>query len=155
MKLSVGDKIPDFSLPVVGGKELSPSDFKGKKLVIYFYPMDHTPFCTNEAKGFRDFSDSFAEKNTLILGVSKDSLERHQGFANKHDLNFPLGSDKDGHVCEDFGVCFSLNLFGYNLFNLVERSTFLVDEEGIIQHIWHDVKVAGHVEEVLEEVTKH
>ena len=146
--LQIGSKVPHFMLPVPGGKSVSPSDFLGQKIVIYFYPKDNTPGCTTEAKDFRDLKEKFAAKNTLIIGVSKDSIKRHENFIAKYDLNFLLASGENTQVCEDFSVWVEKSMYGKKYMG-IERSTFLIDEDGKIQKIWRKVKVSGHAEEVL------
>lgn len=151
MTLTVGNKVPPFKLPISEDKFISLDDFKGQKLVIYFYPKDNTPGCTTEAENFRDHQADFEAKSTAILGISKDSLKKHKNFSDKLSLNFSLGSDEEEQVCEAFGVWVEKNMYGKKYMG-IERSTFLVNESGILEKIWRKVKVAGHVKEVLEAV---
>lgn len=149
MTLAIGDKVPPFKIAVSEDKTLSLDDFKGKKLVIYFYPKDNTPGCTIEAGDFRDHQKAFEAKNTEIIGISKDSLKKHKNFSDKLTLNFPLGSDEETQVCEDFGVWVEKNMYGKKYMG-IERSTFLINERGHIEKIWRKVKVKNHVNDVLE-----
>lgn len=148
MSLAVGDKAPDFSLPTDNGEVISSSDFKGKKVIVYFYPKDATPGCTQEACSFRDNNLKFKEKNTIIIGISKDSIKSHENFKEKQRLNFSLASDETGKICEKYGVWVEKSMYGRKYFG-IERSTFLIDEQGKIAQIWRNVKVPGHVEAVL------
>ncbi len=149
MALSAGDKAPAFSGPADGGGTISLKDFRGKKLVLYFYPKDMTPGCTTEAEGFRDALPAFKKAGTEIVGVSKDSVKRHDNFKAKHDLPFALLSDEDGIVCEDYGVWQLKKNYGREYMGIV-RSTFLIDEKGRIAQVWDKVRVKGHVDAVLE-----
>jgi peroxiredoxin len=151
MSVDVGDRAPDFTLPTDGGGTLSLSDLKGKKVVLYFYPKDSTPGCTQEALAFRDALNAFEKEGAVIVGVSKDSVKRHDNFKAKQDLNFALASDADGDVCERYGVWKKKKLYGREFMG-IERSTFLIDERGKIQTVWRKVKVKGHADEVLEAV---
>lgn len=148
--LKEGDKAPDFSLPADGGKTVSLADYKGKKLVLYFYPKDNTPGCTQESCDFRDNLTAFDKGGVAVLGISKDSVEKHDKFKEKHGLNFPLLSDEKGTMCEDYGVWTEKNMYGKKFMG-IERSTFLIDETGIIRRIWRKVKVKDHAAEVLKE----
>ena len=148
-ELEVGNPAPDFSMPADGGKTVSLSDFKGRKLVMYFYPKDDTPGCTTESCGFRDQIKEFNKLNIGIVGISRDSVKSHDKFREKYDLNFPLGSDEDGKVCEAYGVWKEKSMMGKKYMG-IERSTFLIDEQGKIARIWNNVKVNGHIDEVRE-----
>ncbi len=142
------EKAPKFRLETAQGiKTLN--DFAGKTLVLYFYPKDMTSGCTTQAQGFRDLKQEFDAANALVLGVSKDSLKRHEKFINKESLNFLLGSDENGHVCEDYGVWKQKSMYGKTYMG-IERSTFLIDASGNLMREWRKVKVPGHVAEVLE-----
>ena len=153
--LNVGDKAPEFSLPVDGGETVSLADFAGEKhVVLYFYPKDNTPGCTTEAKDFRDHIDTFEKADTVVLGVSKDSVKKHDNFKAKHDLPFQLISDESSDLCEQFGVWVEKNMYGKKYMG-VERTTYLIDETGKILHEWNKVKVPGHVEEVLAVAKEH
>lgn len=151
MTLDVGDKAPDFELPTDGDGSVKLSDLAGKPVVIYFYPKDMTPGCTTESCEFRDAEPDFSAVNAQIIGISKDSAVRHDKFKAKHDLNFILASDENGTACEDFGVWKEKSMYGKKFMG-IERSTFVIDGDGIIQKAWRKVKVKGHVAEVLEAV---
>lgn len=145
---TLGSAAPAFSLPANGGKTVSLSDFRGKKLVLYFYPKDSTPGCTKQAVGFTALKDQFEAADTVILGVSKDSLKRHENFIEKQNLAISLLSDENSDICERYGVWQEKKLYGRTFMGIV-RTTFLIDREGRIAQVWPKVKVAGHVEEVL------
>lgn len=144
VKLKVGDKFPYLTAETVDG-EKSLSDFKGKNAVVYFYPKDGTPGCTIEAKDFRDFKSEFDDLNTDIIGISTDSIKSHKKFTEKYDLNFTLLSDKSKILCSACGV---KGVSGVT----AKRTTFLLDTEGKIIHIWENVKARGHAENVLKKV---
>ncbi len=145
--LQIGDIAPDFSLPADGGNQVTLSSFKGQKLVIYFYPKDDTPGCTTESCGFNDALNAFKKLNTAIIGISKDSVAKHDKFKAKYKFDFPLASDEESDVCERYGVWQEKSMYGKTYMG-IERSTFLIDENGKIAHIWRKVKVPGHVDEV-------
>jgi len=147
--VSVGKKVARFSLPSTGDKSLSLEDFKGKNLVIYFYPKDSTPGCTLEGQDFRDNHDEFKTAGTEILGVSRDSMQRHENFKAKQEFPFDLLSDEDEKLCKQFDVIHEKNMYGRKVMGIV-RSTFLIDGKGILRQEWRKVRVKGHVEEVLE-----
>jgi len=149
-ELKIGDKATDFTMPVSGGN-ISLSVFAGKNLVLYFYPKDNTSGCTLEAHDFRDNLAEFAKLDTVVIGVSKDSLKSHDNFTTKYELNFPLASDEDGAVCAAYGVWKEKMNYGKKYMG-IERSTFLIDKKGIIRQIWRKVKVTGHIAEVLAAV---
>ncbi len=149
--LDIGQKAPDFSLPNETGDIVNLSDFKGKKLVLYFYPKDSTPGCTTEARDFTAKKAEFEAAGAVILGASKDSIKRHQNFIAKQDLKINLISDEDGILCEAYGVWILKKLYGREYMG-IERATILIDQDGIIQKIWHKVKVKGHADAVLEAV---
>jgi len=144
----VNQKAPDFTLHNEKGEPVSLSDFRGKKVILYFYPKDMTPGCTTEACDFRDHHESFAELNAVILGVSGDSAERHQKFIEKYDLPFSLLVDENHEVCEKYGVWVLKKNYGKEYMG-IERSTFLIDENGIVIKEWRKVRVKNHIEEVL------
>lgn len=146
--LSIGDKAPDFKLKNDEGNEISLSDFKGKKVILYFYPKDDTPGCTKEACGFRDDQKKFQTKNTVIVGVSADSVESHVKFKKKYGLPFQLLSDPDKKLIQAFGVWVEKSMYGKKYMG-IERATFVIDESGKIAKVFPKVKVDGHVEEVL------
>ena len=146
---AVGGKAPEFSLVGTGGKTVSLADFRGKKnLVLYFYPKDHTPGCAMEACGFRDAYPHFEESGTVILGVSRDSLDSHEGFSTKHKLPFLLLSDPDTEVCKSYGVYGKRNFLGCEFFG-IHRTTFVIDKQGTIRQIYPRVKVKEHANEIL------
>lgn len=146
--LKPGAKAPDFSLPADGGKPVSLKDYKGRMLVVYFYPKDDTPGCTAESCAFRDNLPKLGRLGVDVIGVSKDSVKKHDKFKAKYDLNFPLLSDEEGDMCERYGVWVEKSMYGKKYMG-IERSTFLIDETGKITAIWSKVKVEGHVEEVM------
>jgi peroxiredoxin Q/BCP len=150
--LAVGKPAPSFSLANEANQTFSLPDFRGKKVVIYFYPKDDTPGCTREACDFRDQLKDFTQTNTVILGISKDNPSSHQKFKQKYSLPFTLLSDPCGEVCEAYGVMKEKTNFGKKYYG-INRSTFLIDETGILQAIWQDVKVDGHVSAILTELT--
>lgn len=147
-ELKPGSKAPDFSLPLDDGRSVSLVDFKGQYLVLYFYPKDDTPGCTKEACSFTESLPTFSRAKAAIVGISKDSPASHTKFREKYGLKFPLASDEDGKVCAAYGVWKQKNLYG-KISMGIERSTFLIDEEGKIVKIWRKVKVDGHTEDVL------
>ena len=149
MSVELGDKAPDFTLPTDGGGEVSLKKLKGRKIVLYFYPKDDTPGCTTEACGFRDLMPDFSKAGAEIVGISRDSVKRHDNFKAKYDLPFTLASDEDGTVCEAYGVWVEKVNYGRKYMG-IERSTFLIDENGRIAGIWRKVRVKGHVEAVLD-----
>ncbi|MBF8151917.1 thioredoxin-dependent thiol peroxidase [Exiguobacterium sp. TBG-PICH-001] len=142
---------PTFTLPNARGESISLEDYRGKKVVLYFYPKDSTPGCTTEACDFRDATQAFEENNTVILGVSADSQKRHQNFIAKYELPFQLLSDVDHEVCEQYGVWQLKKNYGKEYYGIV-RSTFLIDESGEIVKEWRSVKVKDHVAEALQYV---
>jgi peroxiredoxin Q/BCP len=144
-------KAPNFKLPATGDQTLSLADFKGKNLVIYFYPKDNTPGCTTEGQDFRDHFKQFQKHNTEILGVSRDSIRTHENFRKKHEFPFDLLSDVDEEMCKAFDVIKQKKLYGREYMG-IERSTFLIDAQGKLKQEWRKLKVKGHVEEVLEAV---
>ena len=149
MTLDVGDKAPDFSAPTDGGGTVSLTALRGKKVILYFYPKDDTPGCTTEACGFRDALPDFSKAGAEIIGVSKDSVARHDKFKAKYDLPFILIADEDGALCEAYGVWQEKKNYGKAYMGIV-RSTFLIDEKGRIASAWRNLRVKGHVEAVLE-----
>ena len=146
--LEVGMMAPDFSLMGSDGKEHKLSDYKGKRVILYFYPKDNTPGCSLEAQDFKAHHEEFLNKNTVILGVSRDSLKSHDKFITKYDLPFILLSDENEEVCKLYDVLKEKNMFEKKVFG-IERSTFVIDEGGKIQDIFRKVKVKGHVESLL------
>jgi peroxiredoxin Q/BCP len=150
LSVAIGRKVPDFSAASTGG-EVRLSKLKGRKLVLFFYPKDNTPGCTNEAGDFRDLHAAFAEAGAIVLGVSRDSLKSHEGFKGKLGLPYELVSDPDEALCEQFGVMKLKTMYGRQVRG-IERSTFVIDTAGKLAHEWRGVKVPGHVAEVLEVV---
>lgn len=148
--LNEGDKAPSFNMPTNKGENVSLSKLKGQKIVLYFYPRDDTPGCTKEACGFRDDLSKYKKAGAVVIGVSKDSIESHQKFIKKYDLNFILATD-DGNVCEKYDAWLLKNMYGKKYFG-IGRSTFLIDTKGKIHKKWSKVKVDEHAEEVLEAV---
>ena len=146
--LSEGDLVPDVTLTGMDGERVSPADFRGNKLVLYFYPKDDTSGCTREAQDFSALAGEFEKAGTWILGVSKDSPKSHQKFAGKYALKVKLASDEDGSVCEAFGTWGEKSLYGRKYMG-IERATFLIDRDGTVARAWRRVKVTGHAEEVL------
>jgi peroxiredoxin Q/BCP len=153
MTVKVGSPAPDFTLPRDGNLTLSLSQLKGKNIVLYFYPKDDTPGCTLESCGFRDSYKEFQKLDTEIIGVSKDSVESHDKFKDKFNLPFPLVSDKSDKLCEAFEVWKEKSMYGKKYMG-IERSTFLIDAQGVLREIWRGVKVPGHIEDVLHAVKK-
>jgi len=147
----VGQKAPAFSLPSDDGKKVSLKSFAGKKLVLYFYPKDNTPGCTVEALGFTALKSSFEKAGAKVVGISKDSIEAHCKFRDKHNLSITLASDEAGDALNAYGVWGEKKLYG-RAFMGITRSTFLIDEKGVIVKVWPKVKVNGHPEEVLAAV---
>ncbi|MCI3178751.1 peroxiredoxin [Caulobacter sp. CCUG 60055] len=145
--LQPGDKAPAFDLPTENGR-VRLSDFAGRKLALYFYPKDDTAGCTTEAKGFTEAAAEFAAAGATVVGVSKDSPASHGKFKAKHDLDVLLGSDGDGAVVEAYGVWIQKSMYGRQYMG-VDRSTFLIDGDGVIRQVWRKVKVPGHVAQVL------
>jgi peroxiredoxin Q/BCP len=151
MTIDAGSNAPDFTLPTDGGGSLTLSALKGRKVILYFYPKDDTPGCTTEACAFQAALPNFSGANAVIIGVSKDDPKSHDKFKTKYSLAFTLVSDTDGKVCEDFGVWVEKVNYGKKYMG-IERSTFLIDEKGVVQKIWRKVKVDGHDTEVLDAV---
>ncbi|SPJ29441.1 peroxiredoxin [Falsiruegeria mediterranea] len=147
----VSDTAPDFTLPRDGGGTVSLSDLRGDLVVLFFYPRDDTPGCTKESIGFSEQLQAFADAGAQVFGISKDSVAKHDKFVAKHELTTPLLSDEHGTMCEDYGVWKEKSMYGKKFLG-IERSTFVVDREGKIAHVWRKVKVPGHVDEVLEAV---
>lgn len=144
-----GGKLPSVSLPDQSGKKVSLSAFKGKKIVLYFYPKDMTPGCTQEAIDFQAAARKLQRAGAVVVGVSKDSVEKHRKFAEKYELKFPLLSDEKDKVCEKLGVWKEKSLYGRKFMG-IERTTFVIDGNGKVLKVFPKVKVKGHVEEVLK-----
>ena len=145
----IGQSVPHFELPATGGKTLSLADFQGKKLVLYFYPKDNTPGCTQEGQAFRDHIQQFDALNTAIVGVSRDSVKMHEGFKCKQEFPFDLLSDTDETLSQMFDVIKMKNMYGKQVRG-IERSTFLIDENGVLIHEWRKVSVKNHIQDVLQ-----
>ena len=146
--MDIGDKVPDFSVATNGGGTLRLSDFKGKKVILYFYPKDDTPGCTKEAQGFKEVYGALKDKGVEVIGISKDSVKKHDKFVEKYDLPFPLGADEEGAVCEAYGTWVEKSMYGRQYMG-IDRATFLIDASGCLLQVWHKVKVPGHVKAVL------
>lgn len=143
-----GEEAPDFTLLVDDGRKVSLKDYRGKKVVLYFYPKDGTPGCTREAIEFRDIAQEFEKEGAIILGVSKDSIKSHQKFKQKHELPFTLLSDPEGKVLDLYGVWKKKSLYGRTFMGR-ERTTFLIDEKGIVKKVYRKVKAKGHAQVCL------
>jgi peroxiredoxin Q/BCP len=146
--LAEGDRVPDVALHGMEGEAVSPADFRGNKLVLYFYPKDDTSGCTREAQDFTALADEFGKESTWVLGVSKDNADRHRKFVEKYGLKVKLASDLDGSVCEAFGTWVEKSMYGRKYMG-IDRATFLIERDGTIARIWRKVKVPGHAQEVL------
>ena len=149
MPVSPGDRAPDFDLPTDNGR-VALKDLTGKVVVLYFYPKDDTSGCTAEARGFTDAADDFDKAGAIVVGVSKDSAASHGKFRAKYGLNMLLGSAKDDDIVERYGAWVEKSLYGRKYMG-IDRSTFLIDKQGVIRRVWRRVKVPGHVEQVLAE----
>jgi peroxiredoxin Q/BCP len=147
--VEVGQAVPDFTLPSSSGEEVSLQQFRGRKLIIYFYPADMTPTCTQESCDFRDAHPLFEDANATVLGISPDDLKSHHKFIDKYGLPFELLSDPDHTVCELFGVWQLKKLYGREYMGVV-RSTFLIDEQGILIKEWRNIRIKNHTAKVLE-----
>jgi peroxiredoxin Q/BCP len=147
--ISIGQPVKNFSAPATGDKTIQLSDYQGKYVVLYFYPRDNTPGCTTEGKDFRDHINEFNALNSIILGVSRDTVRVHEGFKSKQEFPFDLLSDKDETLCDLFDVIKMKMMYGKESRG-IERSTFLIDPKGVLVHEWRKVKVKVHIEEVLQ-----
>lgn len=148
---TIGKKIKNFKATATGNKTISLNDYKGKNLVLYFYPRDNTSGCTTEGEDFRDAKARFTRQNTVVLGVSRDSMKSHENFSGKYKFNFDLLSDEDETLCKQFDVIKMKNMYGKKALG-IERSTFLIDDKGVLRQEWRKVKVKEHVEDVLAAV---
>ena len=146
--VALNQPVPDFEAQATGGQAITLADLKGKNVVIYFYPKDNTPGCTTEGQDFRDRIDQFKALDTEIFGISRDGLKAHENFRAKHQFPFHLISDKDEDLCTLFDVIKLKKLYGKEHLG-IERSTFLIDKEGVLRTEWRGVKVKGHADEVL------
>jgi thioredoxin-dependent peroxiredoxin len=144
----LGKPVADFSLPSTGNTTFKLSGTRGSKVVLYFYPKDNTPGCTQQGSDFRDSFAAFGKTGTQIYGISRDSIRSHEGFKSKMKFPFELLSDADEAVCGQFGVMKLKNMYGRKVRG-IERSTFVIDEKGVLAREWRGVKVPGHVQEVL------
>ena len=152
--LSIGQEAPDFTLPDSDMQKVSLSDFKGNKnVVLYFYPKDNSSSSTKEALDFTDLCEEFDNRNTVVLGVSKDNCMTHAEFRDKHGLSVQLLADTDGEVCERYGVCQDIDKDGTHSRGIV-RSTFIIDRQGIVQYVQYRVKASGHAAEILQLIAK-
>ena len=147
--LSERDAAPDVKLQNMDGQPISLADYRGQKLVLYFYPKDDTSGCTKEAQDFTALASEYEKAGTWILGVSKDDAKSHAKFTDKYGLKVPLATDPDGSVCEAFGTWTEKSMYGRKYMG-IERATFLVDRDGVVKRVWRKVKVPGHAEEVLK-----
>lgn len=150
-EVAVGQPAPPFALPTAGGGSVSLEELKGKKIVLYFYPKDDTSGCTSEAQQFTQAAGAFADAGAVVVGVSKDSVKSHDRFKAKYDLNLILASDETGGVVEAYGAWVEKSMYGRTYMG-IDRSTFLIDGEGVLRQIWRKVKVPGHAEAVLKAV---
>ncbi|RLA19931.1 MAG: peroxiredoxin [Gammaproteobacteria bacterium] len=151
--VNLGNPVPDFTAPSTGDKSIQLSDYKGKYVLLYFYPKDNTPGCITEGQNFRDNIAQFEKFNTVILGVSRDSVRVHEGFKSKQNFPFDLLSDKEEQLCNLFNVIKTKNMYGKKVLG-IERSTFLIDPDGVLIHEWRKVKVKVHLDEVLQKLTE-
>ena len=150
-RVQVGKVVPNFKLPATGGEDVNLKSLRGKNVVIYFYPKDNTPGCTNESIDFKAGHLKFKRRKTVILGISRDSISSHERFKAMHDFPFDLLSDADEKVCKIFDVIKEKNMYGRKVMG-IERSTFLIDKTGKLQREWRKVKVKGHVVDILDAV---
>ena len=149
--ISIGDNAPQFTLSTNGGGQFSLADAAGKYLILYFYPKDDTPGCTKEAIRFSEESAALDAQNAMVVGVSRDTVKKHDKFIGKYDLRIPLISDEEGSLCEVFGTWVEKSMYGKTYMG-IERATFLISPDGKVLHMWRKVKVPGHVEEVLAQL---
>ncbi len=149
--LKIGDMAPNFTLPTDNDGEITLSNLKGEKVILYFYPKDDTPGCTKESCSFNENLSTLHKLKTKVIGISKCSVKKHDKFKTKYDLNFPLASDEAGEVCEAYGTWVEKSMYGRKYMG-IDRSTFLIDENGKIAQIWRKVKVKDHVEDVMETI---
>ncbi|KPK55710.1 MAG: peroxiredoxin [Thiotrichales bacterium SG8_50] len=149
--VQVGKRVPAFSLPATGDQTIKLSSLRGNNVVLYFYPKDSTPGCTREGQDFRDSFQKFKRQNTVILGISRDSIKSHENFKAKQGFPFDLLSDTEETVCQLFDVIKMKNMYGKQVRG-IERSTFLIDTKGVLRREWRKVKVDGHADEVLAAV---
>lgn len=151
MSVEIGSPAPDFTLPADGGASVTLSAFRGRPVILYFYPKDDTSGCTKEACGFRDLFPDFSSADAVVIGVSKDGVKSHDKFKEKHQLPFSLVSDEDVTLAQAYGVWVEKSMYGRKYMGM-DRATFLIDQEGVVRQVWRKVKVTGHVEAVLKAV---
>ena len=149
MSVTLGQPVPDFTVTATNNTTVKLSELAGRKVVLFFYPKDNTPGCTSEGLAFRDLYQAFNQSDTLVFGVSKDSLKSHENFRAKHEFPFELISDTDETLCQLFDVIKLKSMYGKEYLG-IERSTFLIDSNGILQHEWRKVRIKNHVEDVLQ-----
>ncbi len=149
MSVTLGQPVPDFTAQATSSTAVKLSALKGRKVILFFYPKDNTPGCTSEGQAFRDLYDQFKASDTLIFGVSRDSMKAHDNFRAKHGFPFELICDQEGSLCQLFDVVKLKQMYGKEYLG-IERSTFLIDSNGILQHEWRKVRIKGHVEDVLQ-----
>lgn len=149
--ISVGQQLPDFTISATGGKNMQLSEYRGQNLLLYFYPKDSTPGCTQEGQDFKAHFAEFAALNCVVFGVSRDSIRSHENFKCKQEFPFELLSDTDEQLCQLFDVIKMKNMYGKQVRG-IERSTFLINSEGVLVHEWRKVKVTNHVSAVLEQL---
>ena len=154
MELHTGDVAPAFTLPSHEGKPISLADYRGKRVIVYFYPKDNTPGCTKESCDFSHAFTAFATLNTVVLGISKDSVAKHKNFHEKHAFSFLLLSDENNTTCENYDVWKQKSMFGKK-YRGIERTTFLIDAAGKIEYVWKKVSVLGHVKAVEKYLAAH
>ncbi|KJS39553.1 MAG: hypothetical protein VR70_07815 [Rhodospirillaceae bacterium BRH_c57] len=149
MTIEPGQTAPAFDLPASGGQQVSLASLAGKSVALFFYPKALTSGCTKEAEAFRDLHDEFARMDVVVLGASKDPVKKQDQFVEKHDLPFPLLSDAEGTLCDDYGVWVEKSMYGRKYMG-IERATFLIGPDGTVRQVWRKVKVTGHAEAVLK-----
>lgn len=147
--LDAGDTAPDFTLTADDGEEVTLSDLRGRKVILYFYPRDNTSGCTTQACDLRDDMETFTDHGAVVLGVSPDGVTSHRKFKEKYDLNFPLLVDEDHAVAEAYGVWKEKSMYGRTYMG-IERSTFIIDEDGTLEAVWRKVRAKGHAERLRE-----
>lgn len=150
-QVATDQPVPDFELPATDGQTFNLADYRGRQVLLFFYPKANTPGCTQEGKDFRDLHGEFSDAGTAVIGISRDGVRAQQNFKEKYDFPFPLLSDKEEEVCNLFGVIKEKNMYGRRVMG-VERSTFLIDADGVLRREWRKVKVKGHAQEALEAV---
>lgn len=150
-RVALNQPVPDFEAPATGERMIRPNELRGWNIVLYFYPKDNTPGCTTEGQDFRDHHEEFEKLETVVLGVSRDSLKSHENFRGKHEFPFDLIADTDESLCRLFDVIKPKNMYGKQVMG-IERSTFLIDRQGVLRREWRKVKVNDHVAEVLAAV---